>query len=107
MSQEAPEKASSMRSVKHLERGKRFNAEDFPKTNWNARKYLWLPQLGCYGYQMLTQLKHVLIFHGGGVGGGGDAGQRGARALVDRDEVGRDIRGHVVGLRFNHRQSGQ
>ncbi len=31
---------------------------------------MWLPQLGCYGYQMLTQLKHVLIFHGGGVGGG-------------------------------------
>jgi cholesterol oxidase len=36
----------------------------------NSRKYLWLPQLGCYGYQNLTQLKHVLIFHGGGVGGG-------------------------------------
>ncbi|MFH1155461.1 MAG: GMC oxidoreductase, partial [Pseudomonadota bacterium] len=33
-------------------------------------KNLWLPWMGCYGYQMLTQLKHVLIFHGGGVGGG-------------------------------------
>ncbi len=53
-----------------LEKGKRWQKEDFPKTNWNTRKYLWLPQLGCYGYQMLTQLKHVLIFHGGGVGGG-------------------------------------
>ena len=53
-----------------LEKGKRWQQEDFPKTNWNTRKYLWLPQLGCYGYQMLTQLKHVLIFHGGGVGGG-------------------------------------
>ena len=53
-----------------LEKGKRWQKEDFPKTNWNTRKYMWLPQLGCYGYQMLTQLKHVLIFHGGGVGGG-------------------------------------
>ena len=53
-----------------LEKGKRWNQEDFPETNWNVRKYMWLPQLGCYGFQMLTQFKHVLIFHGGGVGGG-------------------------------------
>jgi cholesterol oxidase len=53
-----------------LEKGRRWQNKDFPKTNWNTRKYMWLPQLGCYGYQMLTQLKHVLIFHGGGVGGG-------------------------------------
>jgi len=53
-----------------LEKGKRWNTEDFPKTNWNIRKNLWLPAIGCYGYQMVTQLKHVLIFHGGGVGGG-------------------------------------
>jgi len=53
-----------------LEKGKRWEKENFPKTNWNSRKYMWLPQLGCYGIQMLTQLKHVLIFHGGGVGGG-------------------------------------
>jgi cholesterol oxidase len=57
-------------SVAVLEKGKRWQKEDFPKTNWNTRKYLWLPQLGCYGYQMLTFLKHVLILHGGGVGGG-------------------------------------
>jgi cholesterol oxidase len=57
-------------NVAVLEKGKRWQQEDFPKTNWNFRKYMWLPQLGCYGYQMLTQLKHVLIFHGGGVGGG-------------------------------------
>ncbi|MBI5505147.1 MAG: GMC family oxidoreductase [Deltaproteobacteria bacterium] len=57
-------------SVAVLERGKRWAKEDFPKTNWNTRKYMWLPRLGCYGYQNLTQLRHVLIFHGGGVGGG-------------------------------------
>jgi cholesterol oxidase len=53
-----------------LEKGRRWNKEDFPKTNWSVRNYLWLPAFGCYGYQMLTQLKHVLILHGGGVGGG-------------------------------------
>jgi len=53
-----------------LEKGKRWGQEDFPKTNWELRKFLWLPSLGCYGFQMLTQLKHVMILHGGGVGGG-------------------------------------
>ncbi len=53
-----------------LEKGRRWRKEDFPETNWDLRKYMWLPRLGMYGYQMLTQLKHVLIFHGGGVGGG-------------------------------------
>ncbi len=53
-----------------LEKGKRWRSQDFPETNWNLRKYLWLPSLGCYGFQMLTQLRHVLVFHGGGVGGG-------------------------------------
>ncbi|WDP92299.1 MAG: GMC family oxidoreductase [Desulfobacter sp.] len=53
-----------------LEKGKRWRTEDFPKTNWNIKKNLWLPAIGCYGYQMVTQLKHALIFHGGGVGGG-------------------------------------
>jgi len=53
-----------------LEKGKEWRTEDFPKTNWNIRKYLWLPAFGCYGYQMLTLFKHVMILHGGGVGGG-------------------------------------
>jgi len=48
-------------TVAVLEKGKRWQKQDFPKTNWNTRKYLWLPQLGCYGYQMLTFLKHVLV----------------------------------------------
>ncbi len=53
-----------------LEKGKEWQANDFPKTNWNIKKYLWIPQLGCYGYQMMTLFKHVMIIHGGGVGGG-------------------------------------
>jgi len=53
-----------------LEKGRRYRPEDFPKTNWNLRRYLWMPQLGLYGIQMLTLFKHVLVLHGGGVGGG-------------------------------------
>ena len=53
-----------------LEKGKRYRTEDFPKTNWNLRKYLWRPELGLYGIQMLTLFRHVMVLHGGGVGGG-------------------------------------
>jgi cholesterol oxidase len=53
-----------------LERGKRFRDEDFPKTNWNVRKFVWLPLLRCFGIMQFTTLKGVLVLHGSGVGGG-------------------------------------
>lgn len=57
-------------SVGVLEAGKRFNDEDFPKTTWNVFKYLWLPQVGCYGIMRITPLGNMLILSGNGVGGG-------------------------------------
>jgi cholesterol oxidase len=53
-----------------LEAGKRWRTEDFPRTNWNLRKFLWLPSLFCYGIQRLTPLRDVLVLSGAGVGGG-------------------------------------
>ncbi|HEV2854289.1 MAG TPA: GMC family oxidoreductase [Thermoanaerobaculia bacterium] len=53
-----------------LEAGKRWRTEDFPRTNWSVRKFLWLPQLFCYGIQRLTLLRDVLVLSGAGVGGG-------------------------------------
>ena len=53
-----------------LEQGKRWQATDFPRTNWSLRKYLWLPRLGMHGIQVLTFLRHALVLHGRGVGGG-------------------------------------
>lgn len=53
-----------------LESGKRWNASDFPETNWNFRKYFWIPLLRCFGIQRITLLKGVMVLHGSGVGGG-------------------------------------
>ena len=53
-----------------LERGKRWRAEDFPRTNWNLRKFLWAPVARCFGIQAITLLRDVMILHGCGVGGG-------------------------------------
>ncbi|MEO8900960.1 MAG: GMC family oxidoreductase [Polyangiaceae bacterium] len=53
-----------------VEAGKRWTASDFPKSNWNAFKYLWAPKLRCFGIQNITLLKGVMVLHGAGVGGG-------------------------------------
>jgi cholesterol oxidase len=53
-----------------LEAGRRWSADDFPRRNWNVRKYLWAPRLGCRGIQRLTLLRDVLVLSGAGVGGG-------------------------------------
>jgi cholesterol oxidase len=57
-------------SVVVVEEGKRWRPQDFPKTNWNLRKFLWLPRLGCHGIQRLDWLGDVLVLGGVGVGGG-------------------------------------
>ena len=53
-----------------LEAGARFEDEDFAQTNWDARRYLWAPKLGCFGIQRIHKLPDVLILAGAGVGGG-------------------------------------
>jgi cholesterol oxidase len=53
-----------------LEQGKRYRPSDFPRTNWNIPKYLWIPALRCYGFQKLSFYSTASILSGTGVGGG-------------------------------------
>lgn len=53
-----------------LERGKRFRDEDFARSSWNLRRYLWAPAIGCYGILQISPFRNVFVLHGAGVGGG-------------------------------------
>jgi cholesterol oxidase len=53
-----------------LEQGKRFSSKDFPKTNWNLRKWLWMPALGWKGFFRIDRFRHLAVLSGTGLGGG-------------------------------------
>lgn len=53
-----------------LEKGKWYKGKDFAKTNWNLRKWLWMPQLRFFGIMKLSIFRHVAVISGAGVGGG-------------------------------------
>ncbi|MGH3736910.1 MAG: GMC oxidoreductase [Micromonosporaceae bacterium] len=53
-----------------LESGRRWDAGDLPRSNWNLRKSLWMPRLGLTGTQRISLLGKVTLFSGAGVGGG-------------------------------------
>jgi cholesterol oxidase len=57
-------------SVLVLEQGKQFEDQDFPRTNWALRKYLWSPRWRCFGLLQMSFFRGVLVLHGAGVGGG-------------------------------------
>jgi cholesterol oxidase len=53
-----------------LEQGGRFEPEDFPRSNWNLKRWLWAPALGCRGIFRISLFRHLTAFTGVGVGGG-------------------------------------
>ena len=53
-----------------IEKGKWFKTKDFPKTNWNLKKWIWEPKLKLQGFFKTTFLNHVTVLSGVGVGGG-------------------------------------
>jgi len=57
-------------SVLVLEKGKSFRDQDFPRTNWEFWKYLWMPGLRAHGIMQISLLRGVMVLHGAGVGGG-------------------------------------
>lgn len=53
-----------------LERGRRFADEDFARSTWDLRRYLWAPALRCFGILQISPFRDVVVLHGAGVGGG-------------------------------------
>lgn len=53
-----------------VEKGKWYHAKDFPKTNWNFRKWLWMSKIRFFGIMKLTIFKHIAVLSGTGFGGG-------------------------------------
>jgi cholesterol oxidase len=53
-----------------LESGRRFDESSLPRTNWDARNFLWRPELGLRGMQRIDLLDDVLVLSMAGVGGG-------------------------------------
>ena len=57
-------------SVLVLEKGRRWEPKDFPRSNWNLRRWLWMPALGFRGVFKMTFFRHLTALSGVGVGGG-------------------------------------
>ena len=56
--------------VRVIEKGKWYRPEDFATSNWNLKKWLWIPVLRCFGIMKVSFFRHVNILSGVGVGGG-------------------------------------
>ncbi len=53
-----------------IEKGKWYKASDFAKTNWQLKKWLWIPVLYFFGIMKISIFKHIMVVSGTGVGGG-------------------------------------
>ena len=53
-----------------LEKGSELAREDFPKTNWDVKRWLWAPLFGFRGLFQMRPFRHVQVLAGAGVGGG-------------------------------------
>jgi len=53
-----------------LEKGKWLAANDFPKTNWNVKRWFWFPAIRFFGLFKMTFFRHITVLSGVGVGGG-------------------------------------
>ncbi len=53
-----------------IEQGRRKKSSDFPRTNWDVRKYLWAPLLRCFGIQKISFFNEAFVLSGVGYGGG-------------------------------------
>ncbi|MGA7158559.1 MAG: GMC oxidoreductase [Acidobacteriaceae bacterium] len=57
-------------SVAVVEQGRRWTPDNLPKTNWQLRRWLWMPALGLRGFFGMRFFRHLVVLHGNAVGGG-------------------------------------
>jgi len=53
-----------------IEKGKWYQSKDFAKTNWQLKKWLWIPIFRFFGIMKISFFKHLFVLSGTGVGGG-------------------------------------
>ncbi len=53
-----------------LEQGQRWTPRNYPRSNWQFWRYLWMPFLALRGFLSMRLFRHVFILHGNAVGGG-------------------------------------
>jgi cholesterol oxidase len=53
-----------------VEMGRRWTADDYPKTSWSMHRWFWRPKLALRGFFNMRFFRHVTILHGCAVGGG-------------------------------------
>jgi cholesterol oxidase len=53
-----------------LEKGHRYAPDDFARSNWDLRRWFWLPSLGLRGPFRMSPMRHITALSGVGYGGG-------------------------------------
>ena len=53
-----------------IESGHRYRDEDFARTAWNLKRFLWAPSIGLRGILRMTPFRDIFVLSGSGVGGG-------------------------------------
>lgn len=53
-----------------IEMGRRWTAQNLPRTSWSIHRWFWRPSLGLRGFFNMRLFRHATIFHGCAVGGG-------------------------------------
>lgn len=57
-------------SVGVMEMGRRWAAKDFPKSDWDGRRFIWRPGMRMFGFYNMRLFRHVVVMCGNAVGGG-------------------------------------
>ncbi len=53
-----------------MEMGRHWSIEDFPGSDWDARRFIWRPGLRMFGFYNLRVFRHMVVMCGNAVGGG-------------------------------------